>query len=335
VRVDHYDGLTSQIALEPRLGLSYSVPATKTVLRASYGRTMETPYNENLLLSSSANPAVFGTSGTPLPPGTRDQIETGVQQALGGWLLVDASYFYKYTKNAYDFDVLFNTPIVFPIAWNHSDLNGISGRVSMVEHGGFTAYTVFGHTNALFFPPGTGGILKDQPTAEFRIDHDQKFEQTSNVQYTLDKSIGAWVALSWQYESGLVAGSVTSYATALSFDGDEQAAIGLYCGSTFATVTAPITSCPAGLAQGATRVVIPAAGTENDLTNPPRVAPRNLFDLGVGVDNLFHSRTTKVRLRFSVVNLTNNEALYNFLSTFSGTHFVTPRAYQAQLGVTF
>jgi hypothetical protein len=43
----------------------------------------------------------------------------------------------------------------------------------------------------------------------------------------------------------------------------------------------------------------------------------------------------KLRVRFSVINLTNREALYNFLSTFSGTHFVTPRAYQVNVGVTF
>ena len=54
-----------------------------------------------------------------------------------------------------------------------------------------------------------------------------------------------------------------------------------------------------------------------------------------GVDNLFHTDKAKVRVRFSVVNLTNKEALYNFLSTFTGTHFVTPRAYQFQLGVGF
>ncbi len=335
VRMDHYDGLTSQTEIEPRVGMSYSVPATKTVFRASYGRTMETPYNENLLLSSQANPAVFGTSGVPLPPGIRDQVEGGIQQAIGRWLVVDVGYFYKHTKNGYDFDVLFDTPIDFPIAWDHSNLNGITGRVNLVEHDGFTAYTVFGHTNAFFFPPGTGGILKDQPTAEFRIDHDQKFQQTSNVQYTFNKALGAWGALSWQYESGLVAGAVTDYATALSFDGDQQAAIGLFCGSTFATITAPITSCAPGLAQGATRVVIPAPGTEDDVTNPPRIASRNLFDLGLGIDNLFQSKTAKVRLRFSVVNLTNNQALYNFLSTFSGTHFVTPRSYQAQVGITF
>jgi hypothetical protein len=40
-------------------------------------------------------------------------------------------------------------------------------------------------------------------------------------------------------------------------------------------------------------------------------------------------------LRFTGLNLTNKGALYNFLSTFSGTHFVSPHALQAQVGVTF
>ena len=52
VRFDRYDGLTTATSLQPRVGLSYLV-GTGTVLRASYGRTMETPYNENLVLSSS------------------------------------------------------------------------------------------------------------------------------------------------------------------------------------------------------------------------------------------------------------------------------------------
>jgi hypothetical protein len=40
-------------------------------------------------------------------------------------------------------------------------------------------------------------------------------------------------------------------------------------------------------------------------------------------------------LKLTVVNLTNDVALYNFLSTFSGTHFVTPRSWQAELGFVF
>jgi hypothetical protein len=65
------------------------------------------------------------------------------------------------------------------------------------------------------------------------------------------------------------------------------------------------------------------------------VAPRHLFDLSVGTDNLLKTERTRLTLRLSAVNLTNKNALYNFLSTFSGTHFVTPRVLQAQLGVTF
>ena len=43
LRLDHYDGLTTATELQPRVGVSYVVGASGTVLRASYGRTMETP----------------------------------------------------------------------------------------------------------------------------------------------------------------------------------------------------------------------------------------------------------------------------------------------------
>ena len=86
---------------------------------------------------------------------------------------------------------------------------------------------------------------------------------------------------------------------------------------------------------GATRLVIPAPGTYNPDHDPTRVAPRNLLDLGLGTDNLYVRERFKVKLQFTVTNLTNNEALYNFLSTFSGTHFVAPRTYEAELGFIF
>ena len=147
---------------------------------------------------------------------------------------------------------------------------------------------------------------------------------------------GAWAALSWRYDSGLVAGSVGSLEDALALTADQQAAIGLYCGNASASLGNPLTSAQCTASNfGATRLRIPAEGTEDDVSNPPRIAPRHLFDLGLGVDNLFHTDRMKVRVRFSVINLTNKEALYNFLSTFSGTHFVTPRAYQLNVGVSF
>jgi hypothetical protein len=333
LRLDHYDGLTTATLAQPRLGASYAVPASNTVFRASYGRTLETPYNENLLLSSGVGlNGLFG-DGQLLQPGKRNQVELGIQQGLGKWVVVDFGYFNKHTDNGYDFGVLFDTPIVFPVSWDHSKIDGFTGRVNLIEHHGFSAFVVMAHTNAIFSPPGVGGILLETPPGDFRIDHDQKFNATTNLQYIFDKTHGAWAALSWRYDSGLVAGSVGSVEDALALSGDQQAAIGFFCGSTVATRDAPITSCASG--GGATRLKIPAEGTENDVTNPPRIAPRHLVDLGFGVDNLFHTDKGKIRLRFSVINLTNKDALYNFLSTFSGTHFVTPRSYQVHLGVTF
>jgi hypothetical protein len=261
-------------------------------------------------------------------------VEAGVQQAFGRWVVVDVGYFHKHTTNGYDFGVLFDTPIFFPVSWDHSKIDGVTARINLVEHKGFSAFTVMGHTNAIFSPPGTGGLLFEQPQGDFRIDHDQKFQQTTNLQYVFLKRIGAWGAFAWRYDSGLVAGSVPDFATALGFSGDQQAAIGLFCGSTVATVDAPITDCSSSN-RGATRLRIPADGAVDDVANPPRIAPRHLFDLGLGIDNLLHTERAKVRVRFSVINLTNKEALYNFLSTFSGTHFVTPRQYQVQAGVTF
>jgi hypothetical protein len=334
VRLDHYDGLTAKTLAQPRLGASYAVPGSGTVLRASYGRTMETPYNENLLLGAGYGlNGVFGDAQA-VPPGVRNQGEFGFQQAFGRWLVADFGYFIKRTDNGYDFGVLFNTPIAFPVAWAKSRIDGFTGKLNLVEHGGFSAFVVMAHTNAIYSPPGVGGILLEQPEGDFRIDHDQKFNATTNLQYTFDKRTGAWAALSWRYDSGLVAGAVPDYATAMSLTADQQAAMGLFCGSTTATLTSPITSCSSPN-RGATRVVIPADGTQDDVDNPGRIAPRHLFDLGLGIDNLLRTDRTKLKVRFSVLNLTNQEALYNFLSTFSGTHFVTPRAFQVQFGVSF
>jgi len=55
----------------------------------------------------------------------------------------------------------------------------------------------------------------------------------------------------------------------------------------------------------------------------------------VGDDNIFNGDRHKWSARLTVINLTNTAALYNFLSTFSGTHYVTPRAITGEIGFHF
>jgi hypothetical protein len=108
----------------------------------------------------------------------------------------------------------------------------------------------------------------------------------------------------------------------------------LFCGSVKPTLSTPLTTCASSL-YGSTLVQIPKLGSENDDHNPPRIQPRHLFDLAIGDDNLFHGDRYRWSLRYTVINLTNKTALYNFLSTFSGTHYVTPRAHSVELGFHF
>jgi hypothetical protein len=65
------------------------------------------------------------------------------------------------------------------------------------------------------------------------------------------------------------------------------------------------------------------------------VAPRNLFDVSLGDDNLLRGDHYKWSLRLTAINLTNKVAVSNFFSTFSGTHYVTPRALTAEIGFHF
>ena len=348
LRGDIYNGFVSHSEAEPRLGVAYNVKRTNTVFRASYARVLETPFNENLILSSTgcANPVLnpllvcASNAVTPFAPGWRNEFHAGLQQAFGKYLVFSGEYVWKYTHNAYDFGVFGATPLTFPIEWHNSKIPGVAGRVSVPNFHGFTALFVFSSVQARFFTPQIGGAgAVPAAVGAFRIDHDEKFNETTHLQYQIGKR-GPWVGFNWRYDSGLVAGAVpfaTDSTTPVDLTGltaDQQIQAGLFCGSVFPTLASPLTSC-APSQFGSTRVSIPAPGTENDDHNPPRISPRSLFDLAVGHDNLFHGDRYKWSLQASVINLTNNTALYNFLSTFTGTHFVTPRSYSAQLGFHF
>ncbi len=156
---------------------------------------------------------VFGSQSAPIQPGRRNQFNTGLQQRIGRWFLVDADYFWKYTHGAYDFSILFNTPITFPIAWHNSKLDGVTARVSTIDLHGFQAYMTLGHTRARYFPPETGGLvpLGGFAGGVFRIDHDQAYQQTAVFRYQRPHN-AEWVDFTWRYDSGLVVSGVPDVA---------------------------------------------------------------------------------------------------------------------------
>ncbi len=368
LRGDFYNGLSTARQAEPRVGIAYNVKKTNTILRVSYARTLETPFNENLILSSTGcNNAVLapllactGVSSGALTPGFRNEFHAGLEQAFGKYLVFSGEWISKYTHNGYDFSVLGNTPITFPIEWHNSKIPGYAGRVSVPNLHGFSALMVFSSVAARFFQPqigGAGATVATSAGLPFRIDHDERFNMTAHVQYQPWKK-APWLGFNWRYDSGLVAGNAPCFggpnndcpqSTTLGgqpavllqdvfgnpLSADQEFQAGFTCNGAHATPTTPLPSTCLASQFGSSLIQVPAPNTEDDDHNPPRIAPRNLFDLALGDDNLFHGDRYKWSLQLTAVNLLNKNALYNFLSTFSGTHYVTPRALTAQLGFHF
>ncbi len=174
----------------------------------------------------------------------------------------------------------------------------------------------------------------------FRIDHDQAFQSALNFRYQRPRN-AEWIALTHRYDSGLVVSGVPDAGAALNLSANQQVTIGLACNGVFATVNNPLSDCAKG-AVTSKLINLPQGGygnfpsQENDDHNPARVKPRNIFNLGIGTDNLFHSEGNKrFTAALEVANLTDVVALYNCLSTFSGTHFLQPRTVVAHFGYTF
>ncbi len=427
MRGDLYNGLATQRQAEPRVGVAYNIKPTSTVTSISYARTLETPFNENLVLSSQGcanpvlapllvcTPGVTGFVSKNLEPGFRNEFHASLQQAFGKHAVVSGEYIWKYTHNAFDFSVLGNTPITFPIDWHNSKIPGYSIRAEMPETHGFSAYFITSSVAARFYTPqiagagATGGVTQGAVYYPFRIDHDEKYDETTHFQYTVAHdgwTNGLWMGFNWRFDSGLVAGSTPCYnptdpntscpnssflpsgnpiitqapggngqispavvngvpvvllvdnniaaspnglnsnlAVYLPLTADEEFQSGLSCNGVKATgfnlLGSPLSSdpdapyyCPASqLTSSLLR--IPGVNQGDNDHNPPRVASRNLFDMSVGKSNIFHREHYKTDLDLTAINLGNKYALYNFLSTFSGTHYVTPRALTARITMNF
>jgi hypothetical protein len=371
LRQDVYNGLTKANQTQPRVGVAYNIKPTASVLRISYARTLETPFNENLVLSSEGcsnavlAPLLNCTSGVAgtLQPGFRNEFHAGLQQAFGKRVVVSGEYIWKYTHNAFDFSVLGNTPITFPIDWHNSKIPGYALHVEVPQYHNVSAYVVMSSVAARFFPPQVAGAgaTVGSTGLPFRIDHDERFNQETHVQYTFSHGkflSGLWGGFNWRYDSGQVAGSAPCYnplsndpnsacgptSTLLngqpavnlsSLTADEEFQAGLTCGGLIATPGHPLPAVCLASEYGSSLLSIPAPGTGDNDHNPQRIQPRDLFDASLGKQNIFHKERYKVDLDLTAINVTDKYALYNFLSTFSGTHYVTPRAVTGKITLNF
>ena len=303
LRLDRYTQRDfSQTELQPRIGLSNRVEATSTVFRASYDRLMITPENEFLALSLSQQArdlgALAGTPAVPLKPELQNSFTYGVEQQIGQVGRVSLEYWEKKSDNSADNEQFFNTGIQFPIAAAHGIFHGVNLRLDLVPMKGFSAYLSLGKTRALFVTPTVGGLALDTPEApgvRFLIDHDQKLAAQMGLRFERND----WYVQSLaRYDSGLVAKDPSEAI------GNSDLEFGI-----------PFVRFDSG-------------------DGVWRVKPRTTWDFSFG-ETFKLGEKRSLQAGVDLLNAFDKKGLYNFLSTFGGTHVIPPRTLALHLKLRF
>jgi hypothetical protein len=306
LRFDHYGFIAHESAWSPRLGISRFIPSSKTMLHFSYDRVFQTPAMENLLLASSPdldslNPVVVRL---PVRPSRAKYFEGGLTQALFGKLRLDANLFRRNFRNFADDDVLLDTGVSFPIAFDNARIIGEEIRLAVAEWGRFSGFLSYSNQSASAQGPITGGLfIGSEAGAEltdatrFAVTQDQRNTVRARVRAQVSKRV--WAALSANYGSGL---PVELDTASIDFD--------------FL------------LAQYGEKIL-----SRVDLDRG-RVKPN--FSLGAAAGaEIYHKETRTLNLQMEAANLTDRVNVLNFAGLFSGTAVAAPRSASARLRFTF
>jgi hypothetical protein len=304
LRWDRYRLVVEDSAFSPRVAVAWSWPAADLVLRASYDRAFQTPAVENLLLASSESVDSLGDDVVRLPvPASRGNFyEAGLSKALFGGLRVDVSAFSRQMRDVGDDDVLLNTGVSFPIAFQHADIRGTEVKLDLPRWKRFSGFLSYSHLKGIGTLPVTGGLFLGEEGDEllessgrFAITQDQRHTVRGRVAYQFAPA--AWAAIAGWYGSGL---------PFEDFDDDPEEAV----------------------EQFGQRVV--------DRVNfeAGRVRPSYALDLSAGVV-IAKTDRRGLRLQIEVRNLTDRLDVINFAGLFSGTALAPPRSLAVRLRADF
>jgi hypothetical protein len=303
LRWDHYHLLVDESAASPRLGIAWYWPVADLTVRASYDRAFQTPAVENLLLASAPAVDTLGEGAVRLPvrPSLGNFYEAGLSKALFGRARIDVSHYRRDLRNFADDDVLLNTGVSFPIAFQRARISGTEVSLTLPQRGRVSGSLSYANMIGVGFLPITGGLLLGDETSgalastgRFPMSQDQRNTVRGRAAYQLTPR--AWVALSASYGSGLP----------VEFSGDRDDAI----------------------AQYGERIV-----DRVDLARG-RVLPSFSLDVSTSVV-LVKARTRTVRLQADVLNATGRLNVINFAGVFSGTAIAPPRSASVRVQVEF
>jgi hypothetical protein len=302
IRWDHYQLLVNKNAVSPRIGVARYFKRADLVLHASYDRAFQTPFFENILLSSSAQVTILNPNFLRLPvqPSTGNYFQVGATKALFGKLKLDVNGFDRRMNNYSDDDQLLNTAISFPIAFAKANLYGAEAKLEIPHWGRLSGFVSYSYIVGAAYFPVTGGLFLGQDVAgalgvgRFWDSQDQRNTVRARFRYQLTPRL--WFATGGDYGSGLP----------VAFNGDEQTAIAEYGQQVVDRVN---------LAHG-------------------RVSPSLAISASLGAE-LLRTEKFNTHLQFDAENINNRLNVIDFAGLFSGNAIGPPRSYFVRLQVNF
>ena len=298
--------------LQPRVGLAYYIPATNTVLRASYNRVFYTPEYENILFSSSAEAAATRAAGgpglarrsaaacCPSAPSGRTRTTSGFQQALGSNLRLDVDFWWRRAKNAGDQDQFENTGIVFParVRGGQATRLGRPARPRPDRRAPADSSRWATSTPSTSRPPPAASSstrMRSTPSREARSS--STTTRSSQIQGGIFYDFGKYGRLARRRTSATTRASSPTRAP-----------------KSFSPI--PTTPSPRPTS---------SSTAERDL-DPNRIEPRTIWTSRSARTS--RSIDIPVSLQVDFLNAFDEEGVYNIQSVFGGTHVIPPRTYR-------
>jgi hypothetical protein len=240
----------------------------------------------------------------PVRPSRGNYFEGGISQALFARLRLDANVFRRDFRNFADDDVLLDTGVSFPVAFNKARVFGEELRLAIAEWHRFSGFLSYSNQSAIAQGPTTGGLFIGSEagdaltdTTKFAVTQDQRNTVRASVRAQIAKRL--WGAASANYGSGLpVELDLTSIDTNFL------------------------------LAQYGQEILSRVNFDRG------RVRPNFSLNTAAGVE-LYRKESRILTMQVAADNLTDRVNVLNFAGLFSGTAVAAPRSASAHLRFVF
>ena len=302
LRYDHYQLRVNRTAFSPRLGVSRYFKNAGLVVHVSYDRVFQTPFFENILLSSSQqvlslNPVFLRL---PVEPSYGNYYEAGITKTIFNRIRLDLNGFDRRVNNFGDDDQLLNTAVSFPIAFAKANLYGSEAKLEIPHWGDFSGFVSYSYIVGSAYFPVTGGLFLGDDVASAaglgRFWNSQDQRNTVRARFRYDVTKRFWLGVGGEYGSGLP----------VEFDGDPQDALAEYGQKVVSRVN---------LIHG-------------------RVSPSLSIDASAGYQ-LVDREKLKMSLQADGADLNDRLNVIDFAGLFSGNAIAPQRSYSLRLQTRF